>query len=251
MSPTLYRHDDFILAKDSVSPFAQGCFDSLIAAISRSDFPCYFAKNVIIKNTLHLAFVEDYADRAALWAQACAAMQAYAEIEKEPDIYRVFVLSFDIQSPTWDTDDAFLWEFLSHLRAYDPEPWMEGMPEDPSIPGWSFSFMGMPWFFNLNSPNNAHRKSRNATGQYSLIIQRTDGFDELVPLAQHDTVRQGLRSRILPYDGQAVSPAMACEADNPQMLEWIQFHTPDLNTEKPASKCPYHAAMAATMHHNG
>lgn len=245
MNPILYRYQDFLEAQANASAFAQGCFDNVIAAINRPDFPCYFAKNVITKNTLHLAFVEGYADRNAMWAQACAAMMAYAEIEKEPDIYRVFILSFDVDSPSWEADDAFLWEFLAYLRAHDPEPWLAGMPEDPSVPGWSFSFMGMPWFFNVNSPNNTHRRSRNATGQLSLIIQRTDGFDELVPLAQHDTVRHGLRSRIAPYDGQAVSPAMAGEADNPQMLEWIQFHTPNLNSEKPAAKCPYHAAMAA------
>jgi uncharacterized protein len=241
----LYRYSDFITAQESATPFAQGCFASLIAAISRTDFPCYFAKQVIAKDTLHMAFVENYADQEAMWAQACLAMTAYAEIEREPDIYRVFVLSFDVQLSSWEADDAFLWELLAYLRAHDPEPWMQGMPENPSMPGWSFSFMGMPWFFNVNSPNNDRRKSRNATGQLSMIIQRTDGFDALVPLSQHDTLRQGLRSRIAPYDGQAVSPSMAGEADNPEMIEWIQFHTPNLNTEKPATKCPYHAALAA------
>ena len=68
MHPTLYRYQDFLAAQASASSFARGCSDNLITAINRPDFPCYFAKHVITKNTLHMAFVEGYADRVAMFS---------------------------------------------------------------------------------------------------------------------------------------------------------------------------------------
>jgi uncharacterized protein len=241
----LFKYSEFVRAGDAASAFAREAFSTLVANITQPDFPCYFAKNVVTKDSLYVAFAEGTSSRAALFAQIAEDFKAYAEIEKQPDPYRVLVLSVDWPSDTWASDDAFLWDLLAYLRTQDPEPWPADVPEDPHVLGWSFCFMGMPWFFNLNSPRNSHRASRNATGALSFVVQRTDGFDDLAPLESHDKLRWDLRARVAPYDGQASSPALACGPDNPDMYEWIQFHTPNLNTEKPASKCPYHAAMQA------
>jgi uncharacterized protein len=242
----LFKYSEF-LQQDSTSEFARQGFSTLVQNIAKPDFPCYFAKNVLTKDSLYVAFLDGQADRQALFAQAAKVFKAYAEIERQPDPYRVLVLALDVPSPTWETDDALLWELLAYLRGEDPAPWPAEVPQDAHAQGWSFCFMGMPWFFNLNSPRNSHRASRNVTGTLSFVIQRTDGFDDLAPLGAHDKLRWDLRARVLPYDGQASSPALACGPDNPDMLEWIQFHTPNLNTEKPAPQCPYHqAALAAS-----
>ena len=241
----LYKYSEFLRQRDAASPFAQGAFASLVTNITKPDFPCYFAKNVVTKDSLYVAFAEGRVEREALFAQVAEAFMLYAEIEKQPDPYRVLVLAVDYPSDSWASDDALLWDLLAYLRTQDPEPWPAEIPQDPHVLGWSFCFMGMPWFFNLNSPRNSHRASRNVTNTLSFVIQRTDGFDDLAPLESHDKLRWDLRARVLPYDGQASSPALACGPDNPDMYEWIQFHTPNLNTEKPASKCPYHAAMQA------
>jgi uncharacterized protein len=239
----LFKYSEFLQQQGNASDFARRGFANLVANIAKPDFPCYFAKNVLTKDSLYVAFLDG--DKQALFARTAEVFKAYATIEKQPDPYRVLVLALDLPSATWETDDALLWELLAYLRSQDPEPWPTEVPQDPHVEGWSFCFMGMPWFFNLNSPRNSHRASRNVTDTLSFVIQRTDGFDDLAPLGSHDKLRWDLRARVAPYDGQASSPALACGQDNPNMLEWIQFHTPNLNTEKPASKCPYHQALLA------
>jgi uncharacterized protein len=236
----LLQYSAFLKQQSEMSHFAQRSFAQLVSNISKADFPCYFAKNVLTRDTLYVSFIENFSDKTDLFAQISAVFSAYAEIERQPDPYRVLVLSVDIQLLDWEADDALLWEFLEYLHRQDPEPWPADVPQDPAISGWSFCFKGMPWFFNVNSPNNQDRQSRNITDSFAFVIQRTDGFDDLAPLDKHDKLRWDLRARCLAYDGQASSPALALGADNPEMLEWIQFHTPNLNTEKPKGKCPYH-----------
>ena len=238
----LKRYSEFLATQDTASDWARTAFHETVANITKPDFPCYFAKNVITKDSLHVAFIER-SDRATMYAQAAEVMQEYAEIERNPDIFRVLVLSMDMGGSSWEEDDALLWDFLAYLQTQDPEPWPSEVPMDPNEDGWSFCFKGMPWFFNLNSPSNTHRQSRNITNTFAFVIQRTDGFDGLAPAESHDKLRWDLRARCLAYDGQASSPALAKGEDNLEMLEWIQFHTPNLNTEKPKGKCPFsHAA---------
>lgn len=227
---------------DSVSPFAQKVAQTFLENISKSDFPCYFAKSVIPKNTLYFSFVEHFNTEEDMFEQAFQNFCLYAEIERQPDPYRVFVLTFDLKTKDWAEDDRLLWAFLDYIHLKDPDNWMADVPKDTNAPGWSFSFMGMPWFFNVNSPHNAAtRNSRNTTDSFSFIIQRTDSFDGLAPVHLHDTIRHELRARIAPYDGQSVSPALAGNADNLSFTEWTQYHLPERNDQKPISQCPFHA----------
>jgi FPC/CPF motif-containing protein YcgG len=197
---------------------------------------------VIPKNTLYFGFVEKFSTQTEMFEQALQIFSEYAEIERQPDPYRVLVLAFDLQTKDWAEDDRVLWDFLDYANSKDPEKWLDEVPKDSNAAGWTFLYKGMPWFFNLNSPNHAHnRDSRNTTGTFTLIIQRTDSFDGLAPVHLHDTVRKELRARIAPYDGQATSPALAGEADNLQHSEWVQYHLPEKNEQKPLSKCPFHA----------
>ncbi len=229
------------ISPNTYSDFAQEVAKNLIKNISKNDFPCYFAKSVIPKNSLYFGFVENFSSLTEMFEIALQAFSEYADIEKQPDPYRVLVLSFDIQSEDWAADDRLLWDFLGYINQHDPERWIAEVPKDSSETGWTFSYKGMPWFFNLNSPHHAHnRNSRNTTGAFTLIIQRTDSFDGLAPVHRHDTIRRELRARIVAYDGQSTSPALAGGADNLQHSEWVQYHLPEQNTQPPLSKCPFH-----------
>lgn len=224
------------------SDFAKRVASTFLGNISKSDFPCYFAKSVIPKNTLYFGFVENFNTQTEMFEQALQVFSEYAEIERQPDPYRVLVLVFDLTTQDWAEDDRLLWEFLDYANSKDPEKWLEEVPKDSNEAGWTFLYKGMPWFFNLNSPHHAHnRNSRNTTNAFTLIIQRTDSFEGLAPVHLHDTVRNELRARIEPYDGQPTSPALAGGADNLQHSEWIQYHLPEKNEQKPISKCPFHA----------
>lgn len=242
-----YSYNEFKAIENQQSPYAREVFAELIQNITNPEFPCYYAKRVIPKNSLYVSFIENFENRQAMFKQAMNAFMQYAEIERECDPYRVFVLSFKVETTSWEEDNALMYDFMHYLNQHDPEPWFEEMPTDTNDPLWSLSFMGMPWFFNLNSPNNTHRKSRNVTNTFSLVLQRTDSFEQLlrtelaeeVREKQRIIIRKEIRKRIGIYDGQPVSPSLAGEADNTNYLEWIQFHLPDLNTQKPQATCPF------------
>lgn len=242
----LYSYKEFMPAKKST--FAANAFENLIRNIQLPEFPCYYAKRILPKDSLYVSFIENYTDNEDMFSQAMADFATYAELERDPDSYRVFVLSLDVPSVDWASDNALMWDFMRYLRKHDAEPVPEGMPDSPEDSNWSFSFMGMPWFFNLNSPNMANRKSRNVTGVLSFILQRTDSFDKLlaeelsveeVERKRH-IIRSEIRGRVGTYDGQPVSPVLAGEAQNKGHIEWLQFHIPDLNTDTPQAKCPFH-----------
>ncbi len=234
----MYTYDAFRAIAETATPFSQKVFHQLTASITHPDFPCYFAKTGIVKDSIYLAFIEE-SDPQQRWEKAAAVMADYAEIEKNHNPFRVLVLSFDLHSPDWYSDDALLWSFLAFLRKKDPEPWPSNIPQNPDEAGWFYCYGGYTWFFNVNSPNHVHRKSRNATGVYSLVIQRSAEFDDLAPAEQHDHIRHTVRSRIAAYDGQETSFALAGEADNPTMKEWPQYHLPESNNDKPWGKCPF------------
>ena len=242
----IYSYSQFLPAPKST--FATRAFQNLEENIQQADFPCYYAKRILPKNSLYVSFIEQYTDREDMFRQAMADFAVYAELERTPDVYRVFVLSIDIDSCSWDEDNALMWDFMRYLRAHDTEAVIEGMPDSPEDKRWSFSFMGMPWFFNLNSPNLTHRRSRNVTGVLSFILQRTDSFDKLLSdeLDEDETeskrkiIRAEIRGRVGKYDGQPASPLLAGEAQNTGLIEWLQFHLPNHNSDAPQSKCPFH-----------
>ncbi len=242
----IYNYDHFLSATKSA--FAARAFHNLLENIQQTEFPCYYAKRILPKNSLYVSFIEQYTDREDMFRQAMADFAAYAELERTPDAYRVFVLSIDIHSPGWAEDNDLMWDFMRYLRAYDTYPIAEGIPESVDDSKWSFSFMGMPWFFNLNSPNMRHRKSRNVTGVLSFILQRTDSFDKLLSeeLIESETerkrnvIRAEIRGRVGKYDGQPASPVLAGEEQNTRHIEWLQFHIPNLNSDTPQARCPFH-----------
>lgn len=252
----LYRYNDLSKGQQAVSPYAQSVLANLTKRITDPAFPCYFAKKVLPKNSLYLTFVENFSDQTDMFRQGMEALSIYAEIERNPDPYRVFVLSFDVNTANWEQDNQLMWQFIHYLIQHDPQPWSPDIPASTDEAGWSVSFMGMPWFFNLNSHNHTQRNSRNVTDTFSLIIQRTDSFEKLLSSELNDgqreqqrqVIRKEIRGRVAAYDGQSVSPALAGEPDNLQHLEWVQFHIPNLNTEKPQAKCPFmHQASTASF----
>lgn len=244
-----YSYKGFSEVYSTASSYAKKTFHNLETRIKSSDFPCYYAKTTILKNSLYVAFIEKYEDQNDLFYQSKKAFEQFADIEKNPNPYHVFVLSMKVDTKNWEEDNALMWDFMHYLRQHDSEPWSSEIPTATDDANWSFSFMGMPWFFNLNSHNNTHRNSRNVTDTFSLILQRTDGFEKLLKAEldederekQRFAIRKDIRGRIAAYDAQPVSPALAGEADNMEYLEWKQFHIPNLNTEKPQSKCPFKA----------
>jgi uncharacterized protein len=242
-----FNYADIAHFQNTLPDYAKQVVTHTIERIGNPDFPCYFAKKVLPKKSLYFAFTQPGSNREAMFEQALQALSAYAVIEQNPDPYRVLVLSMHWPTQSWQEDNDLLWNFVRYLSQHDPAPWPEAIPQTTSDAGWSFAFMGMPWFFNVNSHNYLHRNSRNVTGMYSLIIQRTDSFEKLLCAERSDdkreamrhTIRKEIRGRVAAYDGQSVSPALAGEPDNLQHLEWIQYHIPDLNTEKPQAKCPF------------
>lgn len=236
----IYTRSEFISQTGNFSPFAQQVVQNFCENISKNDFPCYFAKNVINKDSVYFSFIENDDNQLIMFEKAAQDFKNYAQIERNPDPYRVLLMNFELKTVNWEADDAFLWAFLAYLHKQDPEPWPADIPKNPNEQGWSFCFMGMPWFFNVNSPHHAqNRPSRNTTDALTWVIQRTDSFAPLAPVEMHATIIESVRSRIAPYDGQSTSPALAGESDNLEELEWIQYHLPNFNHEKPKKTCPF------------
>lgn len=233
---------------ESCSEFEKGIFTTLMNNIANPLFPCYFSQSVIPKNSIHFSSITDFATKENLFEQAHDELCLFAELEKDPDPFRVFVLSMNIQTSSWQEDNDFMWEFIDYLESKDTEVWPEEVSRDTNSPSWSFCFKGMPFFFNLNSPNNTLRKSRNVTGKFSFLIQRTDSFEKILPVDLDEVtreerrwmIRKDIRDRIGVYDEQVVSPALAGEQGNLEHLEWVQYHIPNSNEDKIQSKCPFH-----------
>jgi FPC/CPF motif-containing protein YcgG len=244
----LYSYQQFLQQYKNASAYSQTTFDTLVQNITNVEFPCYYAKTTLTKNSLYVAFIEEFSSEKEMFEQCKIAFDQFAEIEKIPNPYHVFVLSVALNTQNWEEDNALMWRFMSYLRQHDSEPWAKEIPESTENADWSFSYQAMPWFFNLNSHNNTHRKSRNVTNTFSFILQRTDGFEKLLKEELDETqrenqrmvIRKDIRNRVGKYDGQPVSPALAGESDNEEHLEWKQFHIPNLNSQKPQSKCPFH-----------
>jgi uncharacterized protein len=245
----LYSYQAFLENKHQNTPFAQKTFDTLIERITDNQFPCYYARTTLLKNSLYVAFIENFDHEEDMFRQCFDVFAQYADIERDADPFRVFVLAIDVKTKDWQADNDLMWRFMHFCEQHDPMPWHEAIPQDTENADWSFSFMGMPWFFNLNSPNNTHRESRNVTETFSFVLQRTDGFEKLLKddLDENaremfrQTIRKDIRGRIAHYDNQTASPSLAGEADNLEHYEWRQFHLPNHNNQKPQTKCPYKA----------
>lgn len=231
-------HEYSTLALDTRPAWQRDAVRTFVSRVEDPRFPCTFAKGSITRRLLYFAFVSLDGDRAAAWEAATEALAAFAAMERTPDPYRVLVLCTDRVTATWEEDDELLWELCRWVVRHDPEP---GPPLDLDQPGVCIPFMGMPWFFNLNSPVHRARASRNTTDRLAFIVQRSDSFAGIAPEHQHDAVREGIRARIGPYDGQPASPSLHGYAHNPEGVEWRQFHLPLTNDIRPAAGCPFHA----------
>ncbi len=243
---------DFHADNKALSSFQREVISNTLAAIQDEQFPCYYAKSVIPKNSLYFAFVSNDASELEQFRAAQHAFDHYAQLEQQPDPYRVFILTFEKVTHSWDEDHQFMWRFMEFLHSVDTSKWNPAIPNDCDSNEWSFSYKNMPWFFNLNSPNNCNRPSRNVTQALSIILQRTDSFEFLINEALTDeqkeiqrlVIRNDIRSRISNYDNIPVSPALAGEEHNKEMIEWKQFHLPIDNETPPPAKCPFHAIHA-------
>ena len=219
----------------------------LESVLSSTDlFPCTFAVAAARKSTLRLGYV-DGTDRQDDWASLPDLLRQYLDEYRSLGRETSLVVLFrpERQSLSMDAYRDRFWAVLRYLVAKDPQPWPEGLPDDPDERMWEFAFGGTPIFVVCNTPVHDRRRSRHA-GQFMITFQPRRVFEGLeAGTSRGEAARRTIRGRLRAYDEVEPSPHLGSYGDD-ENREWRQYFLEDDNVPAAAGeRCPFHAGGAA------
>ncbi|MFE4257330.1 YqcI/YcgG family protein [Streptomyces sp. NPDC056883] len=219
--------------------------DALREVASRLEdpgFPCVFSKNALRKQLLRFVFVEN-GDAGGI-RHLAQGLKEYVELSREWDgkldtAYPLVVVfsAGAVEGRRTEDHHAFGWKVLQGLHEIDSAPWPADVDRDPSSPGWSMCFDGMPLFCNMSSPAHRKRRSRNLGERFVMVVNPRERFDVFAgDTPSGRKVRANIRGRIDRYDEIPHAPQLGSYGAG--ALEWFQYGLDDENAEQTDS-CPF------------
>lgn len=215
-------------------------------------FPCFFAPTADKKETLRFVFLDetDASNVADLQAGLKVYLDEVREVERRSVAEAAYLLLivFVRNPPGTELDDEHRtgWKLINQLHRHDPAAWPDHVEPDPQSPAWSFCWDGVPLFVNISAAGHQRRRSRHLGRHLTLVIQPRDAFDTIAgDNPKGRALREQIRDRIEPYDGQPASPLLGTYG-RPECLEWVQYALPEDNglSSSPAlSGCPFHRSQ--------
>jgi N-dimethylarginine dimethylaminohydrolase len=85
-----------------------------------------------------------------------------------------------------DDYEQEMWSILQYLHDRDSQPWPAEIPTSPDHPSWSYCFGGQALFIKCGTPAHTERRDRNLGPALTLLIQKRDGIDLLMPVERTD-----------------------------------------------------------------
>ncbi|MFE2282957.1 YqcI/YcgG family protein [Streptomyces sp. NPDC059443] len=228
--------------------------DALREVASRLEdpgFPCVFSRNALRKRLLRFVFVENGDDSGI--RHLAQGLKEYVELSREwdgrLDTAYPLVIAFSagaveavevveaVEGRRTEDYHAFGWKVLQRLHEIDPAPWPSDVDPDPSSPGWSMCFDGMPLFCNMSSPAHHKRRSRNLGKHFVMVVNPRERFDVFAgDTPSGRKVRANIRGRIEQYDEIPHAPQLGSYGAG--ALEWFQYGLTDENAER-TDTCPF------------
>lgn len=217
-------------------------FNDIESRLNDVDFPCVFSKRAFRKNIIKFIFVENVEESGI--QHLGDGLKAYVEISKRWDgdlgtAYPLIVVFSKKAVSMQSVDDyhSFGWMILQRLHDIDTEPWPDDVGVDPNSSSWSMCFNGMPLFFNMSTPANRVRRSRNLGSHFIFVINPRERFDVFAGNTPNGyKVRENIRNRIKRYDGVTHSSQLGSYGAG--TLEWWQYGLIEENVER-KDQCPF------------
>lgn len=206
-----------------------------------SDFPCTFSQNAFRRGLVRFIFVEtlDAAGRAHLRAGLLDYIAEARAWDGQVNSACPLVIAFSRQAASAESVagyHALGWEVLQDWHDNDPEPWPEGVADDPMQPYWSMCFGGMQLFVNFSSPVHQRRKSRNLGRHFLFVVNPRERFDVVAgDTPEGRRVREVIRDRAEAYDGEPHAPELGSFVKGE--IEWWQYGLSDDNSPR-TDRCP-------------
>ncbi|QCT04810.1 hypothetical protein E6C60_4105 [Paenibacillus algicola] len=227
---------------DTLPPWKREAFTSFASIIADSDntYPCIPGRQGFLMNHLRYAFIGDPRNPGSA-EQLAQALGAYGEISRSTGNYAslaVFVETPEelLQDSTVEDYRSLFWKLLNEVTSLDPREWPEGIPTDPTDPGWEFCFQGEPYFAFCATPAHVERRSRHFPGML-LAFQPRWVFDEMnASTVLGRKMKQLIRKRLVEYDGFPGHPDLKWYGQDDNH-EWKQYFLSDDNSSP--SKCPF------------
>lgn len=230
----LHRYESF---KTAWASTALEVFESIV---SHDSFPCLFGKKAVSASTIELLFVSkerdvsDFIDGLGSYITKVKSWTVKSRVRKP-----LIVLFEKNAFASLALEQLYAWDLLQQLHDQDPGPWPKSISTDLSSEHWSFSFMGMPLFVNMNFPRHRLMKSRNLGAHIVFVINPRENFDQVAAgnslSGQH--IRARIRSRSEAYNDGIKSQTLGAFGE-PDSFEIKQYQL-----EEPGSlsheRCPF------------
>lgn len=215
---------------------------SLESCLSDVGFPCVFSKRAFRKDIIKFLFVEDMSN-AGLCHLARGILEFVrlssdwdGNLDKAHPLIVAFSFSC-ISSGSIEDYHRFGWSVLQKLHEYDQGEWPQDVARDADNPMWSMCFGGMPLFFNMSTPANKLRRSRNLGPNFIMVVNPRERFDIVAgDNPEGRKVRSTIRNRISRYDGQPHANQLGTYGENSH--EWKQYGLIDENKDITGA-CPF------------
>lgn len=132
--------------------------------------------------------------------------------------------------------ERLFWALLTRATAYDPQPWPESIPDEPSHHLWEFCYGGEPYFVYCGTPAHKKRRSRHFPYMMLAFTPRWVLRQFNAKARQAQRTKMLIRERLEAYDVVPPHPDLNLygQKDN---YEWKQYFLGD-STESP-NRCPF------------
>ncbi|WP_367085511.1 YqcI/YcgG family protein [Pseudomonas sp. HOU2] len=214
--------------------------DVFESVVRQASFPCLFGMKAVKSSNIELLFVSkesdvtDFMTGLASYLKKVNAWPLKCRVGK-PLIVLLENNGFD----SLEQEQLYAWDLLQRLHNQDPGPWPREISADLSSEKWSFSFMGIPLFVNMNFPRHRLMKSRNLGTHIVFVINPRENFDQVAAgnSLSGQRIRARIRSRSDAYNGGVYSRTLGVFGD-PGNFEIKQYQL-----EEPGSlsheRCPF------------
>ncbi|MGC1067772.1 YqcI/YcgG family protein [Pantoea agglomerans] len=215
---------------------------SLDSCLSDVGFPCVFSKRAFRKSIIKFLFVENMNDTGLCHLARGLLEFVHLSSDWDGDLDKAYPLivafsSSCISDGSIDEYHRFGWSVLQKLHEYDQGEWPRDVARDGEDPMWSMCFGGMPLFFNMSTPANKRRRSRNLGPNFIMVVNPRERFDIVAgDNPEGRKVRTTIRNRISRYDGQPYANQLGTYGEN--SLEWKQYGLIDENKDI-TETCPF------------
>lgn len=177
------------LVQERLPAWVDASYSAFVNIVRQPAFPCFFATNAENKGLIRYAIASSVTDpEPEVTEHILKAVHAYLaeanikEKGQDEDVYLLTLVVFFPPEPEPLTVEEYARganEWLNALLALDREACPADLRADPQYPDWDHAFRGRALFFNVATPANQQRRSRNLGPGMTFVINPVNFLERL------------------------------------------------------------------------